>query len=96
MMPIGQVALGSAGLLGVGRDRVEADIGEEDPRRPLGDAAPALVLVEERLPVRRVDVGRADADRSSRITPMLSSTIAALNPALSLMPMTRIDRDDHA
>ena len=44
MMPIGHVALRVAGLLGVGRDRVEADVGEEDHRGP-GQHA-------ERLPAR--------------------------------------------
>ena len=57
-----QVALGPAGLLGVGRDRVEPDVGEEDPPGPLGDPAPAVLFVQERLPVRGRDVGRADPD----------------------------------
>ncbi len=47
----GQVALRPPGLLGVRRDRVEADVGEEDPARPLGHAAPAVFFVQERLPV---------------------------------------------
>ena len=57
-----QVALGVPGLLGVRRDRVEADVGEKDPRGPLGHAGPALVLVEERVPVAGIDVGRPHAD----------------------------------
>ena len=57
-----QVALRAPGLLGVGRDRVEPDVGEEDPARPLGHAAPALVFMQEGLPVLGFDVGRADAD----------------------------------
>ena len=40
------VALGVLGLLGGGRDRVEADVGEEDQACPAEDAAPAVLEVE--------------------------------------------------
>ena len=57
-----QVALRATGLFGVRRDRVEADIGDKHPSRPLGHAPPLLVLVQERMPVPGIDVGRPDAD----------------------------------
>jgi hypothetical protein len=61
-MPDRDVALGVPGLLGVGADRVEADVGEEDVGGAGEGAVPALLGVEEGVPVRRVDVARADRD----------------------------------
>ena len=55
-----QVALRILRLLGRRGDRVEADVGEEDDRRALVDAAPAVR--RERDVVRRVDVHRAHDD----------------------------------
>ncbi len=49
-----QVPLRILRLLGRGRDRVEADVGEEDDRRALVDAAESVR--RERMVVRRVDV----------------------------------------
>ena len=53
------VALRVARLLGRGRDGVEADVGEEDERRALVDAAPAVR--REGRPVARVEVERTHA-----------------------------------
>ena len=54
------VALRIAGLLGVGRDRVEADVGEEDVGGALEDAGDTVR--EEGMPVLRLDVAGAEAD----------------------------------
>ena len=46
----------------VGRDRIEPDVGDEDPGRPQSDAAILLVLVQERPPVGWIDVRDSHAD----------------------------------
>ena len=65
MMPIGTSRLRVARFLGVGRDRVEADVGEEDyePRRPSRRAArrrrpccPMIVFPKKLMP--GIAVGR--------------------------------------
>ena len=66
MMPIGTSRWGLLGLLGVGRDRVEADVGEEDDRRA-GEHADRLAG-RARLPEQRVaeEADRRSAERRER------------------------------
>ena len=54
------VALRIAGLLGVGRDGIEANVGEEDVGRALEDAGDTVG--EEGVPVLRLDVAGPEAD----------------------------------
>ena len=65
------VALRVLGFTGSGGDRIEADVREEHDGGGAEDAAPAEltrhagVFRNERVPVGRVDVGRADADEQA-------------------------------
>ena len=59
-MPIGRLRCGLRGLLRGGRDRVEADVGEEHDRRALMDAGEAVR--RKRRVVVGIDVHHADAD----------------------------------
>ncbi len=57
------VALRVPGFFRRGGDRIEADVGKKDDRRPLVDARPAVR--GERLVVRRVDVRGAEHDEEA-------------------------------
>ena len=87
MMPIGHVALRVARLFGVRRDRIEADVGEEDVGRALEHAGDAVG--HERLPVV-VSMWPQPTTITNSTTASFRMTIAALKLALSRMPMTRM------
>ena len=92
------VALGIARLLGVGADRIEADVGEEDVGGALEGAADALLVVEERRASWRCRCGRTRRRSRTARSPSLRTTIAEFRPALSRMPITSTtvrSSDDH-
>ena len=73
MMPMGRSRCGLLALLGGGRDRIEADVGEEDDRAAGQHARPAVG--HERMPVGRVNEADAPAKTKTRMATSLSSTI---------------------
>ena len=88
MMPIGRSRLRILALLGGGRNRIEADIGEENDRAAGEDAGPAVG--REGMPVRRMNAMRAANPMKIRIARIFSRTITLFVSADSLIPLTRI------
>ena len=91
-MPIGMPRCRILGLLCHGRDAIKTDVGKEDDRRGLEDAAPAELA--EDAGVRRDighPVGWVDVERPNTMTAMtmltLIATMMVLTKADSLMPL---------
>ena len=95
----GHVALRVLGLLRGGRDRVEADVGEEDDGRAADDAAPAEVAevagVGRDEGVRVVAVTQLRIDRNAAQATMKATTIATLTTTMTVLTLRRfLDADD--
>jgi hypothetical protein len=80
-----QVALGALGLLAAGRDRFEAEEGEEDQRRGVEDAVEALG--RERLEVIGREGGQA-GDMKKISVVILTVTMMLLRRVVSRMPLS--------